>query len=217
MAEAVGAFNWVAPLINSSLTFVAGAFVLARYHWNRLRQSVFLGVALIFLGLTYFMEFGYKVGLIAATVVPFLLENSFLSIAMVLLYCGCALFFTRRKLYTTFLASLLLVVQEITIVYFYLIANDQFPVISINIIFFGIPIAVFAGSSFFLDYLSSKRRASLLIAVSSWAYSGLGPLFYLVNLTPYELVFHLLSALTIVVMFVGFTMLAGSKSESMAR
>jgi hypothetical protein len=169
------------------------------------------------LGLTYFMEFGYKAGIIAATVVPFSLENSFLSIAMVLLYCGCALFFTRRRFYTTFLPLLFLVVQEINIVYFYLIVNYQFPVILINIVFFGIPIAIFAGSSFMLDYLSSKRRGSLLVSISSWMYSGLGPLFFLVNLTPYEGVFHSLSALTIVVMFIGFIMLVSSRAESRAR
>ena len=217
MSESLGVIPWVATLINASLSLFAGLFVLTRYQWNRLRQSLFWGSALIFWGLAYFTEFGYMTNIIPANVVSFSLQNSFLSVAMILLYCGCALFFTQRRFYTTLLPMLLLAVLEINIAYFYLVAGYQSPVVLVNIILFGVPIVIFSGSSFMLDYLSSKRRGSLLVSISTWMYSGLGPLFYFVNLTPYEAVFHFLSALTIAIMFLGFIMLVGSRSESRTR
>jgi hypothetical protein len=207
----VNTLSFAALLVNAGLILLAGLYVLSRYNQSRLRQSLYWGFGLVSLGVSYIFLYGLAVGLAELTVPANFIQETLLSITITLFYYACAAALTKKKFYSTFLAWVILFLQEAAIVYFYLILNKDIIGVFVNVVLIGIPVAILVAVFFSIDYLSFHRVASLLIAFSFWFQLVLVPTYLLTYQTALDLVYFSMNAADAFVQFTGFILLARSK------
>jgi hypothetical protein len=213
MSVTVNALSLVARLTNAGLTLIAGVYVLYRYNRSRLRQSLYWGLGLISLGIAFIFTVGFAFGVIGQTVPSYFIEETFLSLSITLFYYACATALTKSRVYSTFLTWIILILQEVVIVYFYLILDEHAINLFIHVIFFGLPVSTLVAVFFTLDYLSLRRKASLFIAIPFWFQLVLAPILLIVNQTPFDWIYYVMNAAIVIVYFTGFVMLAHSKRQ----
>jgi hypothetical protein len=103
------------------------------------------------------------------------------------------------------------VVQEPILYYYDYVLVDFTLSSTIHIIFFVIPFSVFFAAFFLTDYLSSKRIATLLIAVAWLAFAGIVPFYFLWRGTPLLPAYFVLRTITLIPLLLGFVGLAHTR------
>lgn len=210
ISEIVDALSVGAWLIHASLVLIAAVYVLYRYNRSKLRQALYWGFGLVSSGIAYAIAFGYRASLIEETITVQTVQETFLSLAIALFYYACASTVTRNRIYSTFLVCVILVLEVAIIGYFNLILNEYPVGFSVITVFFALPVSLLVALFFTVDYLSLRRRASLLIALSFWFELVLGPLFLAVSRTSLEWVYSFGGAANALLLFAGFLLLARS-------
>jgi hypothetical protein len=210
ISETVAVLSVGGWLIHASLVLIAALYVLHRYSLSRLRQALYWGLGLVSSGIAYTIAFGYRASLVEETIAILTIQQTFLSLAITLFYYACASTMTRNRIYSTVVASIILILQEAVIGYFNLILNEQTVGFFLVFIVFALPVSLFVALFFTVDYLSLRRAASLLIALSFWFELPLGSLFLVVERTSLEWVYSLAGVANAVLLFLGFILLARS-------
>jgi hypothetical protein len=211
ISETLDSLSVGAWLIHAGLVLFAALYVLHRYSRGRLRQALYWGLGLISSGIAYAIGFSYRASLVEETISAQTVQETFLSMAIALFYYACASTMTKKRIYSTFLVWVIIVIQETVIGYFNLILNEYAIGFLIVTVFFALPVSLFVALFFTLDYLSLRRKASLLIGLSFWFELALGPLFLIVGRTSLEWTYSFASTANALLLFVGFIMLAHSR------
>jgi hypothetical protein len=205
--------NWLAPLVSAALMLSVGAFVLLRYSTNKLRASIYWGTALIFYGLSHLLEFGFSSSLLTEDSFTCFIRQTLVVLMLILFYAGCAIVFIKRKSVRALTTFLFFIVQEPILYYFdYIIVNfDQSSMI--HIIVFVIPFSIFFAVFFLADYYTSRRVATLLIAVAWLAYAVILPFYFIWLETPLLPLWFDLRTITLIPLALGFIELAHKSQQ----
>jgi hypothetical protein len=205
-------FGWLAPLVSALLMWIVGIFVLIRAFQNRMRESLYWGIGLISYGSSHLMEFGFLSSLIVQDSLNFFVRQTLVAIMLVLFYAGCSLVLAKRMAFRAWSALFFFVVQALVLSYLDFVVVNFTLSSTIHIIFFVIPFSVFFAGFFMVDYLSSKRRATLIIAIAWLVYAVIVPIYFLWKDTPLLPIWFILRTVSLVPLFLGFVLLARSTS-----
>jgi hypothetical protein len=200
--------NWLPSLVSASLMLSVGTFVLVRYSTNRLRASIYWGVAMISYGFSHLLEFGFSSSLIAEDSFTFFVRQTLVVFMLIFFYAGCTIVFTKSKSLRALTTFLFFVIQEPILYYLdYVIINFDLSS-EIHIIFFVIPFSVFFAAFFLADYFTSRRMATLLIAVAWLAFAAILPFYFLWMETPILPEWFVLRTITLIPLAIGYVKLA---------
>jgi hypothetical protein len=181
-----------------------GAFVLVRYSTNRLRASVYWGVALISYGFSHLFEFGFMSSLIVENSFTYFVRQTLVVFMLIFFYAGCAIVFVKRKSLRALTTFIFFVVQEPILYYFdYVVVNFDLSAM-IHIVFFVIPFSLFFTAFFLADYFTSRRIATLLIAVAWVAFAVILPFYFLWLGTALLPVWFVLRTITLIPLAIGY-------------
>jgi hypothetical protein len=204
--------GWLAPLVSALLMWSVGIFVLIRAFQNRMRGSLYWGIGLVSYGSSHLMEFAFLSSLIVQDSLSFFIRQTLVAIFLVLFYAGCSLVLAKRMAFKALSALFFFVVQALVLFYLDFVVVNFTLSSTIHIIFFVIPFSVFFAGFFMVDYLSSKRRAALVIAIAWLVYAVIVPIYFLWKDTPLLPIWFILRTVSLVPLFLGFVLLARSTS-----
>jgi len=204
--------DWLAPLVSGLLMLSVGIFVLIRYFRNRMRGILFWGIALTCYGFSHLAEFAFSAGLINVDSLTYFIRQTLVSLMLIFFYAGCAVFIFRRKSFRALSTLLFFAVQELMLFYYdYVLVVFTFSS-TIHIVFFVIPFSVFFTAFFLVDFFSSRRVSTLLIAIAWLTFACVVPFYFLWRETPLLPLWFALRTLTLIPLLFGFVGLARTKT-----
>jgi hypothetical protein len=178
-----------------------------------MRETLYWGAALVFYGFSHIMEFAFSASLIVQDSFTYFVRQTFVTMMLILFYSGCSLVLTRRRLFTALTAALFFFLQEPLLFYYDFVMVSFTLSSTIHIVFFVIPFSIFFLIFFLVDYLSSKRVGSLLVALGWLSYAIILPLYFLWRETSLLPMWFVLRVVTLIPLFLGFVLLAHSKTR----
>jgi hypothetical protein len=205
-------YSWIAPLVSALLMWSVGIFVLIRAFQNRMRESLYWGIALVCYGTSHLMEFGFMSSLIVQDSLGYFIRQTLVALMLIMFYAGCSLALVKRMSFRALSTLFFFVVQAVVLFYFDFTLVNFTLSSTVHILLFVIPFSVFFAGFFMVDYSSSKRRASLLIAIAWLAYAVIVPIYFLWRDTPLLPIWFILRTLSLVPLFLGFVLLPRSTS-----
>jgi len=197
--------NWLPPLVSATVMLSVGVFVLVRYYTNKLRASIYWGAALISYGFSHLLEFGFLCNLIVEDSFTYFVRQTLVVLMLIFFYAGCALVFIKRKSLRAITTFLFFIIQEPILYYFDYVIVDFVQSAMIHIIFFVIPFSIFFAAFFLADYYTSRRVATLLIAVAWLAFAVILPFYLLWFNAPSLLsLWFILRTITLIPLAIGY-------------
>jgi hypothetical protein len=208
LSELIDQLEWIIPLVGALLILILAIYILNRYRKNRMLPSLFWGLALIAQSANFLMEFGLHSTIVARNASSVFVAQMFSAIMLVLFYTGFALSLTRNLFFSRILPLVLFSAQLCILAYMDFVLPMYIFATVIQMGVFAFPLLVFFGAFFFWDYVSHRRKPSLILGAGWWIIAASLPLYAIFIVTSYETIYHTIVLIVAFMMFLGFVVLA---------
>jgi hypothetical protein len=168
-------------------------------------------------GFSHLLEFGFFSSLIAEDSFTYFVRQTLVVLMLIFFYAGCTIVFIKSKSLRALTTFLFFVIQEPILYYLdYVVANFDLSS-EIHIVFFVMPFSIFFAAFFLADYFTSRRIATLLIAVAWFAFAAILPFYFLWMETPLLPEWFVLRTITLIPLAIGFVELAHKSRQGSRR
>jgi hypothetical protein len=208
LPELIDQLEWIVPLIGALVILILSMYILNRYRKNKMRASLYWGLALIAQSANFLMEFGLHSTVLPRNASSVFLAQVFSAFMLTLFYTGFAISITTESFFTKILPLLLFFAQICILAYMGFVLNMYIFATIVQIGVFGFPLLIFFGAFFFWDYRSHRRKPSLVLGGGWWTLAAALPIYALYIVTPYETIYHTIVLIVALLMFIGFVVLA---------